>query len=204
MKKFLLLLIVSFFPIIAHAGSDSTDLLSLFEKGPFGYSNTNIILPQFDKKITKANGYIKFGNYLYMVANTWNDSYTKMLGSYLVRYDVSTRNIEKLTPKLFGDTPTGAGFVFYYSKTATNPILTVTINSKLNSSRYIYDLVRNKTITINPSRFPKNGNKKPLSWNILPTTYDTKSIKVNVLYSGSDFNLDPNIEGNNTITYIFR
>lgn len=204
MKRFLLLIIVSLFPISTFASSDFTDLLTLFETGPYGYSDTNIILPHFDKKITKASWYVKFWNYLYMVANTWNDSYTKMLWSYLVRYDVSTRKIKKLTPALFWDTPTWAGFAFYYSNTVSNPILTVTINSKPNSPRYIYDLVLNKTIKITPSLLPKKGNKKPLSWNILPTTYDTKSIKVNVLYYGSDFNLDPNIEWENTIIYTFR
>lgn len=107
MKKIFLLIVLFLIPSFGFA-SDFSDLQTICSLSDGTYSaQPPIVLPHIDKKITKANNYIRmrwigshnFNGVIFFHANTFTDDY-KFIGSYLLEYDCNTNKLKTLTKML--------------------------------------------------------------------------------------------------------
>ena len=94
----LLLALLILFPISSFA-SNFSDLDTICDSktdGAYTSNNDELILKHINEKITKTSGYVKYDDYLYMVANTFTDNY-RFLGSYLLEYDCKEGSTKRLS-----------------------------------------------------------------------------------------------------------
>ena len=181
----LLLALLILFPISSFA-SNFSDLDTICDSktdGAYTSNNDELILKHINEKITKTSGYVKYDDYLYMVANTFTDNY-RFLGSYLLEYDCKEGSTKRLS-NLLKISWVGMGFIQYSDKSNS-----IWIRQTGNSNRrwvWIYDLENNKlqSIKSRPITIPKEYKA---SWVEDLDTYDWKSIELTVRYYTWNYN----------------
>ncbi len=198
--KYIFLSLFFFLPFVTFASNNFSDLNAVCRNsGEWNIWHETLILPHIDKKITKAEGYVKYNDYLYMDANTFTDNY-RFLGSYFLRYDCSNKKTEFLSWLLKKNLISELGFVGYNEE--SNIII---VYHAWRWWRWdwvwIYDLEK-ETLRSIDYRKVKITNWKKVRINPDYSTYDGVSIVLEVLYYTGNYNYE-NFGNPDRITFKF-
>lgn len=198
MKRYLLAIALFLpFNIFASNFSDLNNLCISKTEGQYSSNADKLILKHINGRITKTEGFVKYDDYIYMVANIFTDNY-RFLGSYLLEYDCKEGSTKRLS-SLLKRSWVGMGFIQYSDKANS-----IWIRQTGNSDRrwvWVYDLENNELKWINskPITIP---NWYKASWVEDLDTYNGKSIELTVRYYTGNYKYinfsDPEI-----VTYSF-
>ena len=198
--KYLVLCISFFLPFIISASNNFSDLDTICSNSAeWSVGHETIILPHIDKKITKAEGYVKYDGHLYMDANTFTDNY-RFLGAYFLRYDCLSQKTERLSWLLKKNLINELGFIGYNEN--TNLIIVYHAWGWWRwDGVWIYDIEKQRlrTIDYRKVRLP-NWKKVRISPDYL--TYNGESITLELRYYTGNYNYE-NFGNPDRITYKF-
>ncbi len=184
MKKILLFILLFLLaPAVTMAATATfSDIDSKCIWSTYGLHNTTmddkLILKHINGRITKTEWYLKYDEYIYMVANTFTDNY-RFLGSYFMRYDCKEKTTEKLSGLLRWNIVWELWLISYDEW--TNNIAINHIGSNNARAYWVYD---QESWILRKVDFRKL--KKPsgqyISVQPLLETYNGSSIELRVLY----------------------
>lgn len=199
MKKFFLLVFL-FFPLSLFADNQFSDLdTACYNSMNGSTSQEKLILKHINGRITKSEWYVKYNDYLYIVANTFTDNY-RFLGSYLVKYDCTDSITTRIAWPLKKNRINELGFIQYNEQSNIIAVYHAGRGWKWDAV-WIYDLETEKLRFINYNKVKIPRGKK-IAISVDYSTYNGTSVELNLLYYTGNYNYE-NYGSPDRFTYKF-